>query len=39
MKTINYKGLLPKAFLILLLFSLMACGKEKDVTVIQLRHG
>ncbi len=39
MKTINYGGLLPKAFLILLLLSLMACGKEKDVTVIKLGHG
>jgi len=39
MKTINYKDLLPKAFFILLLFSLMACGKEKDVTVIKLGHG
>ncbi|MBK5193688.1 MAG: TRAP transporter substrate-binding protein [Flavobacteriaceae bacterium] len=39
MKTINYKGLLLKVFLILLLFSLMACGKEKDVTVIKLGHG
>jgi len=39
MKTINFNGLLPKAFFILLLFSLMACGKEKDVTVIKLGHG
>lgn len=39
MKTINYNGLLSKAFFILLLFSLMACGKEKDVTVIKLGHG
>lgn len=39
MKTINYDGLLPKAFFILLLFSLMACGKEKDVTIIKLGHG
>jgi len=29
----------PKALFILLLFSLMACGKEKDVTVIKLGHG
>lgn len=39
MKTINYDGLIPKAFFILILFSLMACGKEKDVTVIKLGHG
>src|SRR5680860_1799531 len=39
MKTINYNGMLPKALFILLLFSLMACGKEKDVTVIKLGHG
>jgi tripartite ATP-independent transporter DctP family solute receptor len=39
MKTINYRGLVPKALFILLLFSIMACGKEKDVTVIKLGHG
>jgi TRAP-type C4-dicarboxylate transport system substrate-binding protein len=39
MKTINLNGLVPKALFILLLFSLMACGKEKDVTIIKLGHG
>ena len=39
MKTINYNGRVQKAFFILLLFSLMACGNEKDVTVIKLGHG
>jgi tripartite ATP-independent transporter DctP family solute receptor len=39
MKTINYNGLVPKALFLLLLFSLMACGKDKDVTVIKLGHG
>lgn len=39
MKTINYKGLLPKALFILLLFFIISCGKEKDVTVIKLGHG
>ena len=39
MKTINYNGLLPKALFILLLFMVMACGKEKEVTVIKLGHG
>ena len=39
MKTINYRGLVPKGLFILLIFSIMACGKEKDVTVIKLGHG
>ena len=39
MKTINNKGLLPKALFILLLFLVMACRNEKDVTVIKLGHG
>lgn len=39
MKTINYKGLLPKVLFILLLFFIISCGKEKDVTVIKLGHG
>ena len=39
MKTINYKGMLPKALFIVLLFFMISCGKEKDVTVIKLGHG
>ena len=39
MKNINYNGLLSKVFFVFLLFSLMACGKEKDVKVIKLGHG
>lgn len=39
MKTINYNRLLQKALFILLLFFMISCGKEKDVTVIKLGHG
>ncbi len=39
MKSINYRGLLPKALFILLLFFIISCGKEKDVTLIKLGHG
>ncbi len=39
MKTINCSRILPKALFIVLLFCIMSCEKEKDVTVIKLGHG
>jgi len=39
MKTINYNILLQRSLFMALVFLLMACGKDKDVTVIKLGHG